>query len=314
MIYRSPISPGHSWYEASVSERPEYPQFKGDKRCDVAIIGGGFTGLGAAVHLAKAGVSVVLLEAHRFGDGASGRNGGQLNTGQHAGPDDHEAQLGFERAKALFDLGEEAKHHLLDFTHQNKIEIDYQKGHMSVTHKQRYVDELREYPALLAQRFGYPHLRFMDKEETSERMGSAFYRGGCYDSETGHIHPLKLVVGTARVAAASGAQLFENSAVTSMRHESGKTRIETAQGTVTADRVLLAVNAYGSENSNQLWHLMLCQSGHLLALRCHWTMRFCRARRAFQTHVSWCGIFGEQKTDDCFSVGEKLTPPMRPTT
>lgn len=247
MIYRSPISPGHSWYEASVSERPEYPQFKGDKRCDVAIIGGGFTGLGAAVHLAKAGVSVVLLEAHRFGDGASGRNGGQLNTGQHAGPDDHEAQLGFERARALFDLGEEAKHHLLDFTQQNKIEIDYQKGHMSVTHKQRYVDELREYPALLAQRFGYPHLRFMDKEETSERMGSAFYRGGCYDSETGHIHPLKLVVGTARVAAASGAQLFENSAVTSMRHESGKTRIETAQGTVTADRVLLAVNAYGSE-------------------------------------------------------------------
>lgn len=230
-----------------MGHRPEYPRFEGDQSCDVAIIGGGFTGLGAAVHLAKSGVNVILLEAHRFGDGASGRNGGQLNTGQRAGPDDHEAQLGFERAKALFDLGEEAKHHLLDFARSNKIDIDYQKGHMSVTHKQRYVDKLKEYPAVLAQRFGYPHLRYMDRHETSERMGSVFYRCGCYDSETGHIHPLKLVVGTARVACENGAKLYENSAVVSMRHESGKTRIETSHGSVTADRVLLAVNAYGSE-------------------------------------------------------------------
>lgn len=247
MNHQSPISPGHSWYEASVGERPEYPQFKGERRCDVAIIGGGFTGLGAAVHLAKAGVNVILLEAHRFGDGASGRNGGQLNTGQRAGPDDHEAKLGFDRAKALFDLAEEAKHHLLDFAQQNKIEIDYQKGHMSVTHKSRYVSDFRDYPEVLEQSFGYSHLRFMDREETCERVGSRFYLGGYYDSETGHIHPLKLVVGTARVAAESGAELFENSPVVSMRHESGKTRLETADGVVIADRVLLAVNAYGSE-------------------------------------------------------------------
>lgn len=247
MSYQSPISPGLSWYEASLGERPEYPQFKGDKNCDVAIIGGGFTGLGAAVHLAKSGVNVVLLEAHRFGDGASGRNGGQLNTGQRAGADDHADKLGFERAKALFDLAEEAKHHLLDFAKSNNIEIDYKKGHMSVAHKQRYVKDFQEYPEVMAQRFGYDHLRFIDKAETDERMGSSFYHGGCYDGETGHIHPLKLVVGTARVAASNGAELFENSSVHSMRHESGKTIIETAHGMLRADRVLLAVNAYGSE-------------------------------------------------------------------
>ena len=247
MTYQSPISPGLSWYEASVGDRPEYPQFEGDQSCDVAIIGGGFTGLGAAVHLAKAGLKIVLLEAHRFGDGASGRNGGQLNTGQRASPDDHEDKLGFERAKALFDLAEEAKRHLLDFANSNEIEIDYKKGHMSVAHKQRYVKDFQEHPDIMAQRFGYEHLRFMDKTETAERMGSSFYHGGCYDRETGHIHPLKLVVGTARVAAANGADLFENSPVSSIRHENAKTRIETANGTVTADRVLLAVNAYGSE-------------------------------------------------------------------
>lgn len=247
MTYQSPISPGQSWYEASVGGRPEYPQLKGDHSCDVAIIGGGFTGLGAAAHLAIAGVNVVLLEAHRFGDGASGRNGGQLNTGQRTGADDHENKLGFERAKALFDLAEEAKHHLLDFAKSNAIEIDYIKGHMSVSHKQRYLKDFQEYPSIMAERFGYEHLRFMDKDETAERSGSSYYHGGCYDSETGHIHPLKLVVGTARVAAANGAHLHENSSVTSMRHENGKTHIETAHGVVTADRVLLAVNAYGSE-------------------------------------------------------------------
>src|SRR5690606_23737193 len=99
--YQSPISPGISWYEASVGERPRYPALDGDRRADVAIVGGGFTGLSAAAHLAKAGADVVLLEAHRLGDGASGRNGGQLGTGQRAWPEELEAELGFVRAKAL---------------------------------------------------------------------------------------------------------------------------------------------------------------------------------------------------------------------
>ena len=122
MTYLSPISPGYSWYEATVGERPEYPALDGDRTADVVIVGGGFTGLSAAVHLAKAGTNVVLIEAHRFGDGASGRNGGQLGTGQRAGAEELEAEFGFTRAKALFDLAEEAKAHLLDFAATNGIE------------------------------------------------------------------------------------------------------------------------------------------------------------------------------------------------
>ncbi|MEN0001163.1 MAG: FAD-binding oxidoreductase, partial [Pseudomonadota bacterium] len=77
MVHTSPIAPGHSWYEATVDDRPAYPALDGDRKADVCIVGGGFTGLSAAVEAAQLGASVVLLEAARLGDGASGRNGGQ---------------------------------------------------------------------------------------------------------------------------------------------------------------------------------------------------------------------------------------------
>src|SRR5690606_13292730 len=128
MGYQSPISPGVSWYEATLDARPEYPALDGSRRTDVVIIGGGFTGVSAAHHLAKAGISVLLVEAHRLGDGASGRNGGQLGTGQRMWPEDLEAELGFTRAKALFDVAEEAKSHLMAFAAQNGLDIDYVPG------------------------------------------------------------------------------------------------------------------------------------------------------------------------------------------
>ncbi len=245
MAYQSPISPGYSWYEATLPERPEYPRLDGDMAADVAIIGGGFTGLSAAVHLARAGTNVVLIEAHRFGDGASGRNGGQLNTGQRAWAEDLESELGFTRAKALFDLAEEAKSHLLDFSTANGIDIDYMPGQMSVVHKKRYLKSYEAHPAIMAERYGYQHLTFMDAGQTAERLGSSRYFGGVRDTGTGHINPLKLVVGTAKAAAATGAKIFEQTQATSISSQGGKVRVATPYGTVTANKALIAVNAYG---------------------------------------------------------------------
>lgn len=244
MPYLSPISPGYSWYEATVGERPEYPPLDGDIATDVVIIGGGYTGLSAAVHLAKAGTGVVLLEAHRFGDGASGRNGGQLGTGQRAGPEEMEQELGFTRAKALFDLAEEAKAHLLEFASTNRIEIDFRPGHLNVTHKTRELPDYVKY-AEAAARFGYPHISLMDAAETAERVGSTHYVGGVRDTGAGHIHPMKLLVGTARVAAESGAHLHENTPATGIAAQGGKVRVTTPRGTVTAQKCLIATNAYG---------------------------------------------------------------------
>jgi len=244
MGYQSPISPGISWYEATLEERPEFPALDGSRSADVVIIGGGFTGLSAAVALAQAGSDVVLIEAHRLGDGASGRNGGQLGTGQRSWVEDLEAEIGFTRAKALFDLAEEAKAHLLSFAAGHKIDIEYMPGQLSVTHKQRLLPAYRRHADYMRERVGYQHIAFMDREETVSRLGSTHYFGGIRDTGTGHINPLKLVVGTARVAAAAGAKIFEHTPATGIRSEGGKVTVTTQRGTITADHCLLAANAH----------------------------------------------------------------------
>ncbi|SIQ54306.1 gamma-glutamylputrescine oxidase [Rhizobium sp. RU20A] len=244
MAWQSPISPGKSWYEATVPGRPSYPAMDGSRQTTVAIIGGGFTGLQAALNLARHGIDVTLIEAHRFGDGASGRNGGQIGTGQRWWPEEAEAELGLERSRALFAMSENAKRHLLDFARNHAIDIDFMPGHLAVSHKPSYESDFRENARILAERYDYPHVRFMEREETVERTGSSFYHFGSRDAGTGHIHPMKLVVGLARVAAASGAALFEQTPATDIRTVEGKVIITTPKGTITAEKALLACNGH----------------------------------------------------------------------
>ncbi|TWB50384.1 gamma-glutamylputrescine oxidase [Rhizobium sp. ERR 922] len=242
--WQSPIAPGLSFYQATVGPRPIYPKLDGSRRADVAIVGGGYTGLQAAYNLAKGGVDVVLIDANRFGDGASGRNGGQLGTGQRWWPEELEEKIGYERSKALFDLAEDAKRHLLDFASEHGIDIDFLPGQMNVTHKRSYKRDYMDSAEIAATRYGYPHMTFMDEAETQERLGSKFYLYGVRDTGTGHIHPLKLLIGLARVAAEAGASLFEMTKAKRFRQADGKTIIETDGGEITADRVLIACNGY----------------------------------------------------------------------
>ncbi|MFN7104405.1 MAG: NAD(P)/FAD-dependent oxidoreductase, partial [Pseudorhizobium sp.] len=245
--WQSPIAPGLSWYQSTLGERPSYPALDGSRTVDVAIVGGGFTGLQAAYNLAKQGASVALLEAYRFGDGASGRNGGQFGTGQRAWPEEMEAKIGFERSKALFDMAEAAKRYLLDFAAEHDIDMEYTPGQMNVAHKPGYEKDYRANAEIAAARYNYPHLTFMDRAETAERLGSSHYHCGVRDTGTGHIHPLKLLIGLARAADAAGAELHEMTKVTGLSRAGGRTLVETEFGTVSADRVLLATNAYGEK-------------------------------------------------------------------
>jgi gamma-glutamylputrescine oxidase len=244
MTWQSPIAPGISWYQSTVTERPEYPALDGSKTVDVAIVGGGFTGLQAAYNLAKAGLSVVVIEGCRIGDGASGRNGGQMGTGQRWYPEELEAELGYERSKALFDLAENAKKYLMAFAEENGIDMEFMPGQMNVSHKPGHDKEYQRTAEIAATRYGYPHLAYMDGKETAERVGSQRFFCGVRDSGTGHIHPLKLIVGLARAAKAAGADIHEMTKASSIRQSGGKTLIDTPTGTITANKVLIATNAY----------------------------------------------------------------------
>lgn len=244
MTWQSPIAPGLSWYQDSLGDRPQYPAMDGSRMVDCAIIGGGFTGLQAAYNLAKAGISVALVEGCRFGDGASGRNGGQFGSGQRAWPDEMEKQVGFERSKALFDIAEGAKHYVLNFARDHGIDMEFLPGQLNVLHKKSYEKTYRDSVEAMRSRYGYAHVSFMEKAETEQRLGSDHYHFGVRDTGTGHIHPLKLIAGLAKAAHAAGAQIFEMTPATSIKQTGGKTLIDTPAGTITASRVLIATNAH----------------------------------------------------------------------
>lgn len=244
MSWQSPIAPGISWYQAHADFRTPFPALDGSRQTDVAIIGGGFTGLQAAATLAKAGVSVTLIEAHRCGDGGSGRNGGQFGTGQRWWPEEMEATLGYERSKALFDLAEGAKKYVLDFATEHGIDMEFMPGQMNVSHKPGHDRDYQQNAEIAATRYNYPHVSYMDGRETAERLGSKRFYCGVRDTGTGHIHPLKLLAGLARVASEAGAAIYENTRATGIRSLPGRVEITTAGGTIMAKQALIATNAY----------------------------------------------------------------------
>jgi gamma-glutamylputrescine oxidase len=129
--------PQNSYYTATANPFAILPPLRGDVTADICIVGGGFTGLSAALHLTERGYKVVVLEAARIGWGASGRNGGQINTGLRKSPQELIASFGLERAKALFDLAEEGRALIRDRVARHKISCDLKSGTMLVASKAR---------------------------------------------------------------------------------------------------------------------------------------------------------------------------------
>lgn len=232
-----------SWYAATTNDDTRYPALAGDCEADVCVIGGGYTGLSAALHLAEAGFSVRLLESRRIGWGASGRNGGQLGSGQRKDQEDLEALVGPEHARALWNLAEAAKAAVRDRVIRHGIDCDLRPGVMTVAHKPAMTADLHNYADHLAKAYGYQQCETLGADEVQARLGSTRYHGGIVDMGAGHLHPLNYALGLARAAVAAGAVLHEGTPASGVSG-GARPQVSTAAGNVRCRFVVVACNGY----------------------------------------------------------------------
>lgn len=232
-----------SWYAATANHLAPFPTLDGDETADVCIIGGGYTGLSAALHLAQAGRRVVLLDAHRVGFGASGRNGGQLGSGQRQDQEALESLMGRETAKELWQLGEEAKDLVKSLVSQHNIDCALKPGILETASTTSSVRDLHAYAELLNTRYDYEQTEILDEEGCYAICPSRDYKGGYLDKGAGHLHPLNFALGLARAASKAGALIRERSEVRAI-NEGAKVKVRTDAGSVTADHLILACNGY----------------------------------------------------------------------
>ena len=204
-----------SYYAASANRLEEFAALHGDTRTEVCIIGAGFTGLSAALHLAEAGMEVVLLDAHRAGWGASGRNGGQVGSGQRLGQGDLERMVGKNDARALWQVAQDGKALLKSLIERHGIDCDFKPGNLHALHRERFIDGARAYVERLQRDYDYEHIRFLERDEVSAMVGSNDYCAGTLDADGGHLHPLNFALGLAKAAVGAGVRLHEMTEVMS---------------------------------------------------------------------------------------------------
>lgn len=253
-----------SWYAATANAHPPLPPLRGEADADVCIVGGGYTGLSAALHLAERGYEVVLLEAARVGWGASGRNGGQVGSGQRRGVLELEARYGRERARALWDLAEEAKALLRERVERHRIACDWKPGNLLAVTRRRYLPELERETHRLAAHYGYHGMRMLSEDEVREMVASERYCGGQFDAGGAHLHPLNLALGLARAATGAGACLHEQSRATGIQW-GRRPLVRTVRGQVRARWVLLCGNAHLGGLVPEIRARIMPIANHLLA-------------------------------------------------
>lgn len=254
----------NSYYAETAAPLDPFPALDGDIRTEICVIGAGFAGLSAALHLRQAGHDVVLIEAQRVGWGASGRNGGQMGTGQRLDQEALEARFGLERAKTLWALSESAKQLVRDLADRHRIACELRPGIVYADHKKRFVAHTRAYVEHLNAVYGYDKISFLDRAALSQAIGTDVYFGASLDWGAGHLHPLKFALGLARAARDAGVKIFENTAATAISH-TDPARIATPAGTITADRVLIAANGYLGDLESEIAKRVMPINSYMIA-------------------------------------------------
>jgi glycine/D-amino acid oxidase-like deaminating enzyme len=213
-------------------------------RADVAVIGGGYTGLAAARRLARAGATTIVLEKDAIAAGASSRNGGQVLTGLKLGPRELLRRFGRERARALFKASLDAIAFLETVIAEEAIDCGYDRcGHLEAAAKPGHFAELQRDQEVLARDFDHP-VRLLPPADQRAELATDFYHGVLVDERSASLHPARYAHGLARAAARTGAELRPHTPVLELRGEGGGFRVVTSRGTVQARDVVVATNGY----------------------------------------------------------------------
>lgn len=232
-----------SWYAATSSPPDPRHPLRGEERTDVCIIGAGYTGLTAALHAARAGLRVVVVEAHRAGFGASGRNGGQVGSGYNKSQLWLSQKLGKEPARTLWSMAEEAKRDLRDFADNYADDVLYRSGVAHGAYTAGEVEDEHRDAEFLETNYGYNQIEPLDADQIQDLVKTKSYVGGILDNGAGHIHPLRYALALARAAEEAGATIYENSPVHQIV-EGDPATIRTDKGRVIANHVIVAGNGY----------------------------------------------------------------------
>lgn len=232
-----------SWYAATANLKLDLPPLEGATSTDVCVIGAGYTGLSAAIHLRQAGYNVTVLEANKVAWGASGRNGGHVGTGQRAGQEELEKLVGLDHARALWQLSLEAVDTVCKLIEEHSIDCELKRGNLHVASKAGDIASMPAEVEHLQKVYNYQQLRYVDATELKSMTSGQGFGGGLLDTGSRHLHPLNYALGLARVAIELGATIHEGSRVLSYS-EGSQVTVRTDRGEVQAKFLVLACNGY----------------------------------------------------------------------
>lgn len=238
-----PVLPNSLWAATAIAPA-RMPPLQGQRRADAVVVGGGFTGLSAALHLAEAGADTVLLEAAEPGWGASGRTGGQVIPGLKLDPDELVARFGPERGERLVLFAGGVADLVFDLVKRHGIDCHAaQAGWIQGIHARSRMALAEARVEQWARRGAAVEL--LDADRMAELTGTERYAGGWIDRRGGMLQPLSFARGLAHAALRVGAAVHGRAPATALLRDGNGWRVETPGGAVIADQVLLATNAYG---------------------------------------------------------------------
>ncbi|WP_421358823.1 NAD(P)/FAD-dependent oxidoreductase [Agrobacterium rosae] len=242
-MYHDPRS--HGLWEKTAPKPPVTSSLEGQERADVVVVGGGFTGLSAALHLSERGIKVIVLEGKEIGFGGAGRNVGLINGGMWVMPKELPDVLGPVYGERLLDLLGNAPFLVREIIEKHQIECQLEKnGTLHCAVGEKGLAEIRERCAQWAAR-GAP-VRVLDAQETADRVGSSAYSGALLDERAGTLQPLAYVRGLAHAAQTAGATIYTSSPVIDSQPDGEGWAVKTAKGSVRADWVIVATEAYST--------------------------------------------------------------------